>query len=129
MNALEQDVLNVVALAEKAAAALVSANNPKYAGVIATISSLSSSAASAVGVPAVTSTLPEDLAANVAPTINAVNTLVSKTATSTQKAAALTSALTSVTVIGEDIWSFVAQMFSHPTAVAPAPATPPAAGS
>lgn len=126
LSALETDVLNVISLAEQAAAALVAAKNPNYSGIISTVSTLSSTAVAALGVPAVTSTLPQDLVANVVPTISAVNTITSKTATSAQKAAALTTALTAVTVVGEDIWNFIASVFTHPTAGTPTPPAPPA---
>ena len=128
-SALEQDVLNVVSLASQAAAALVSANNPKYSSIISTISSLSYTAQASLGVPSVTSTLPVDLVANVAPTISAVNTLTSKTATAAQKAAALTTALQSVTVVAEDVWSFISGYFTHPSAVVPSAVPTPVAST
>jgi hypothetical protein len=121
---LENDIVNIASLVEQGVAALAAANNPSYSGVISSGQALVSTVQSTLGVPSVASTLPADLVTNVAPTVAAINTIASKTATAAQKAAAVATALGAIETVGEDVWSFFSTLFTKK----PSPsATPPAA--
>lgn len=125
LSALEQDLVNVGLLAAKVAAALVSANNPQYASSIATANSFSASVASALapGSAAPESTLPADLVASIVPATSAVETILSKTASATQKATAVSTLIGDVEVVGADVWNAISGIFKAKAAPA-APASP-----
>lgn len=123
LSPLEQEVLNVLGLAEQVGAALVAANNPSYAPIISTLGSAVSSGVSTLtpGVAAPASTLAQDVVSSVIPSASAINTLGSKTASSAQKAAAVTTLLTTAETIGEDVWSAISAIFVKKVTT-PAPA-------
>lgn len=119
LSTLEQEVINVALLVKNVAAALVSANNTQYDGIVSAASTFSDTAASALapGSAAPASTLPADIVAGVIPVTTAIETVSSKTATASQKAAALTTLIGEAETIGEDVWNAIATIFTKKAAV------------
>lgn len=95
LTALDQELINLGAFAEQTAATLVAAKNPAYAGVISTLTQTTQAIAAAANPTgsAQATQLSGDVVAAIQPATTAVNALVSKTSTPTQKASGIVALL------------------------------------
>jgi hypothetical protein len=125
MKSFEEILGNLAQVALDGASALVEANNPAYAGIIALAKALGDHTNQVLNPGAATPTEIQTTAANLATaipaTVAAVKVISTGAAPATEKSAAVGGLLTSIEELGADFLGLFSKHTADPVAATPAP--------